>query len=66
MKSIIYHFLVWFANFFAVTFRQEVTVFDRLASLFEPKKEQYFKSRFVQGHHGTRLHSINANKSNVR
>lgn len=66
MKSVIYRFLVWFANFFAVTFRQEVTIFDRLASMFEPKQVPHFKQRFVQGHHGTRLHSINAHKSNVR
>jgi hypothetical protein len=66
MKSIIYRFLVWFANLFAVVFRQEVTVFDRLASLFEPKKPKLFNYRFAKGHHGTRLHSVNAGKSNVR
>lgn len=72
MKSLIYRFLVWFANLFAVVFRQEVTIFDRLASKFEPKSPKYFNRRFkgtrytVEGHHSTRLHSLNAHKCNVR
>lgn len=32
----LYLFLCKFANWFAVKFRQETTIFDRLASWFEP------------------------------
>lgn len=31
-----YQILSKFANWFAATFRQEVTIFDRIASWFEP------------------------------
>lgn len=41
MKAPAYFLLVMFANFFAVVFRQEVTVFDRIASWFEPTAEPF-------------------------
>ena len=55
----LYQFLCKFANMFAVLFRQETTVFDRIASWFEPTETderdvefdlngRYKASKFVQ------------------
>lgn len=35
----LYLFLCKFANWFAVTFRQETSMFDRMASWFEPSEK---------------------------